>query len=47
MPNYEGEKISKVMVMGIGADSAVVDEYETAFTEMLSKKRLVFWSQRA
>jgi hypothetical protein len=36
-PGYTGEKISKIMVMGIGDDKAVVDEFETAFAEMLTK----------
>jgi hypothetical protein len=36
-PDYEGDKISKVMVMGVGDDPAVVNEFETAFTDMLTK----------
>ena len=36
-PNYTGDKIGKVLVLGIADDPAVVEEFETAMAEMVSK----------
>jgi len=36
-PNYAGDKIAKVLILGIADDPALVEEFETAMAEMVSK----------